>query len=333
MKRGDVFLGDQEIDRDHVAGRGRRADELRRSRLGLGGALDRLRRTEGGVAPALRLEDEGGLAPFGAGDVLGLGDVIVRASFEDPANREATRSPAPTGFWGSSPTLPDRPQRPWNGVPATSPQEPSFQAPARFPTETTGRELAPGDPALAMLLSHFSQMQQQMQQQMMDQFQQQQMMMMQMFMGMHKEQMGLFREEMDRLRELTVEIASIKAQLAARPGLPPPPAPPWGNAAPAPLPWGNTARPGSAAPPPTNGTLPYAPPRRGQPVPPPRPPHSAGGFASPGPAPQPPRPLEADAPMEPNGNAHEWLNDRLVVLEDEQRGLMQKIGGLLRRGS
>jgi hypothetical protein len=36
--------------------------------------------------------------------------------------------------------------------------------------------------------------------------------------------------------------------------------------------------------------------------------------------------------MEPNGNAHEWLNDRLVVLEDEQRGLLQKIGSLLRRG-
>ena len=50
VERGDIFLGDQEVDRDHVARGGRLADETRRVRLGLGGALERLRGAEGGVA-------------------------------------------------------------------------------------------------------------------------------------------------------------------------------------------------------------------------------------------------------------------------------------------
>ncbi len=69
VERGDVFLRDQEVHRNHVAVGGRLADHPRRHRVGLSGSLDRLGGPERGIAPAFRFEHERRLASFGAGDV------------------------------------------------------------------------------------------------------------------------------------------------------------------------------------------------------------------------------------------------------------------------
>ncbi len=76
---------------------------------------------------------------------------------------------------------------------------------------TRNPELAAPDALLLPFFHQFSQMQQQM----FDQFQQMVLMMAQMFTSMQKEQMGLVREELDRIRELTNELQDLKAQLAA----------------------------------------------------------------------------------------------------------------------
>jgi uncharacterized small protein (DUF1192 family) len=55
-----------------------------------------------------------------------------------------------------------------------------------------------------------------MQQQMFDQFQQSMAMMVQMFGTMHRDQMAVIREELDRLNELTAEFHALKAELASR---------------------------------------------------------------------------------------------------------------------
>ena len=57
----------------------------------------------------------------------------------------------------------------------------------------------------------------QMQQQMFDQFQQAMVMMVQMFRSLHRDQMQLVREELDRLHELTAELQSLQADLAKNP--------------------------------------------------------------------------------------------------------------------
>ena len=55
-----------------------------------------------------------------------------------------------------------------------------------------------------------------MQQQMFDQFQQAMAMMVQMFGTMHRDQMAVIREELDRLNELTEEFHALKKELAER---------------------------------------------------------------------------------------------------------------------
>jgi hypothetical protein len=56
----------------------------------------------------------------------------------------------------------------------------------------------------------------QMQQQMFDQFQQAMAMMVQMFGTMHRDQMAVIREELDRLNDLTDEFHALRAELAGR---------------------------------------------------------------------------------------------------------------------
>src|SRR6185437_7288565 len=142
-------------------------------------------------------------AALGPGDVLGVGQVLVRP---DPA----------AGADGLPATL----SRSWPSAPPAG----------RFATDRPPGvpEFPAGDPSLALLLNHFAEMQRQQ----MEQFQQMIMVMLQSFNGMHRDQMGLVREELDRLRELNDEFATIKAQLASPPPrsstvwTPPPPPPP-----------------------------------------------------------------------------------------------------------
>ena len=92
---------------------------------------------------------------------------------------------------------------------------------------------------LQPLVQQFSMMQQQM----FDQFHQATMAMVQMFGSMHRDQMGVVREELDRIRQLGQELQTIQAQLQAPSPPPEPQAGPSESARP--------SRPGPAeAPPP-----------------------------------------------------------------------------------
>jgi pSer/pThr/pTyr-binding forkhead associated (FHA) protein len=75
--------------------------------------------------------------------------------------------------------------------------------PGRFQPEVTESVLVP-------LVNQFSMMQQQM----FDQFQQAMGMLVQMFGTMHREQMDVIREELDRLHQLTQELQVLKSELA-----------------------------------------------------------------------------------------------------------------------
>jgi hypothetical protein len=191
--------------------------------------------------------------------------------------------------------------------------------PGRFATDepppTGGTELSANEPALALLLNHFAHMQQQQ----MDQFQQMMMMMLQTFNGMHRDQMGLVHEELARIRELNLELASIKAQMAAQPRYPAPPAPPGAGAGPGPARSTNgqvpprTSRPAAASS--TAGTAPSSPSAQ------------TGGppGAAPRPAPVPPLPP-------PGVEIHDWLNERLAAVTQEQQTRWQKVMTLIRGG-
>jgi pSer/pThr/pTyr-binding forkhead associated (FHA) protein len=306
---------------------------------------------------------------LGPGDVVELGRVIVRPSFDDSVGRMDSlggreglvpgREPA------AVPSLPERHVRAWGHSAVAMPAEPAYPTPVRplerFATDRPqlSIELAASEPALSLLLNHFGQMQQQM----LDQFQQSMMMMLQMFNGMHRDQMGLVREELDQLRVLNNEIQSIKTQLAARPApVAPPSAPQRPAAGPAQGLWGTTrpAQPGSGAPsipsvygspstqssfsaasrvpPPifpeaqrmANGTIPGT----SMPPSPPKAPipqkPQPGAAMSTG----PPSGAAGDGtfpPLEPpSGEAHDWLNDRLAAIEHEQQNRWQRIMGLIR---
>jgi pSer/pThr/pTyr-binding forkhead associated (FHA) protein len=292
-------------------------------------------------------------AKLNPGDLLGLGQVVVRPNFEDASNPADGVQALPWSgpsreTHGSSRRLPvvrtqghSAPPAP---VPPPGPPPMPMPFPFPFPSQPmpTGTALNTSEPALAMLLGHFGQMQQQM----LDQFQQQMMMMMQMFGGMHREQMGVMREELDRLRELNEEMASIKAELAARPG----PAAgaggpqagagqtPMASPQPQPPPQPQPQQGGSyyigGAARGTNGQHPPADPRATAP-PRPQPQATAPTFGAarpdPGPAPGPEK-AEAVPPMEPVADVHDWLNERLTAITTEQQTRWQRLISLVRGG-
>jgi pSer/pThr/pTyr-binding forkhead associated (FHA) protein len=292
-----------------------------------------LMRTPGGLW-AVDLLGRGGMAVNGMpvrhsqlrpGDFLSLGQVVVRANFEDAAARGAAPVPVVRPGRGPAPDWNSRTEiRPVPGTNASNPPAP--MTPLFGPGNT---DLAAQEPALALLLNHFGQMQQQM----MDQFQQSMMMMFQMFGGMHRDQMGLVKEELERLRELTGEIATIKAELAQRsmqPAAPPPPPPPSPSQYP---PFGGYTRPlnggwggGPANPRPWSEPAP-APPRSHTPESPTYWPGSPS--LRPTAEPSPPRAPTA-SPGAPSEDVHEWLNERLNAITTEQQTRWQKIMTLIR---
>ena len=85
-------------------------------------------------------------------------------------------------------------------------------APGRFQPEVTESVLVP-------LVNQFGMMQQQM----FDQFQQAMGMLVQMFGNMHREQMEVIREELDRLHDLSRELQELKDELARSSARPSPP--------------------------------------------------------------------------------------------------------------
>lgn len=250
-------------------------------------------------------------------DVLGLGHVLVRANFEDsttgPGPYPASSSGMSAGFpeslsFGAG--LPERQSPlPWGTTrlgPASGPIFPTPVFAGEAPPASVPAPVpASQEPALSMLLGHFGQMQQQM----LDQFQQSMFMMLQMFSGMHREQMGVMREELDRLRELSEEMATIKAELAKRQTRVPLPVPP------------PTASGRSV-----NGNHPS---RESSP-----PPQSAPADSEPrtrhAPPQEPAEEVNTAPPMEPSADVHDWLNDRLSAITTEQQNRWQKLMGVLR---
>jgi pSer/pThr/pTyr-binding forkhead associated (FHA) protein len=137
-----------------------------------------------------------------------------------------------------------------------------------------------------------------MQQQMFDQFQQAMMAMIRMFGALHHDQMGLIREELDRMRVVTEELQSLRAEQAARPVA----------AAAAPT----TAVANGAAVvadgPPEKPAEPHT-----EGVPRPRTAEGAG-----------PVPAAAPAGQE-DASIHLWLSERIASLEQERQSHWQKI--------
>lgn len=81
---------------------------------------------------------------------------------------------------------------------------------------TATRELVRTESSESLLMPLMSQFGQ-MQQQMFDQFQQSVLMMVQMFSALHRDQMGIIREELDRLHQLTQELKGLQTELARQP--------------------------------------------------------------------------------------------------------------------
>jgi pSer/pThr/pTyr-binding forkhead associated (FHA) protein len=138
------------------------------------------------------------------------------------------------------------------------------------------------------------------QQQMFDQFQQAMLMMFQMFGKLQREQIGVIRDEMDRLHQLSREVMALQAELARHP-------------------------PASAKP---RGAPSVAEPRAT--------PHSAPSKSTPRPAPAP-KTITDSKPLphiqgQPEKDMHAWLSQRIATLQEERQSRWQKIvtflGGL-----
>ncbi len=180
------------------------------------------------------------------------------------------------------------------------------------------------DSVLVPLVNQFSMMQQQM----FDQFQQAMGMMLQMFGSMHREQMDVIREELDRLHDLTRELQELKDELAKNPrGSAPTPAE---AAAPAPAP---APAPAVTLPPPKPAAAPSPPPRPAAPAAQSPPPAAAAAAAPP-----PPSALRPDQPAEgglgpqapaPGQDTVAWIHQRIMTIQRERETRWQKILKLL----
>jgi pSer/pThr/pTyr-binding forkhead associated (FHA) protein len=177
---------------------------------------------------------------------------------------------------------------------------------AGLPTEA-------GQHALAPILQQFGMMQQQM----FDQFQQGMMMMFQMFSNMHRDQMGVIREELDRLQELTEEIQNLQAQLAKTA---PTASPPAAGTTPANRPGQNAV--GAASKPTAQPRSANDAPRKSSPA-----------ASSAQPRTQATNGAESSAAPAPAGQTqadiHAWLSHRLVAIQQERQTRWQKILGFL----
>ena len=190
--------------------------------------------------------------------------------------------------------------------------------------------------ALVPLVNQFNMMQQQM----FDQFQQAMGMLVQMFGTMHREQMEVIREELDRLHELSKELQELKEELAkpsrqspqpvelgaaASPTVPPtlPPrvvSAPESPTTPSPTRWppiAASAGPTSPIPPPSLGSL------LNQSTPQPAKPVAAGGH------PSKPATPGVQPGAHPDHDAVAWIHQRIMTIQSERETRWQKILKLL----
>jgi hypothetical protein len=166
----------------------------------------------------------------------------------------------------------------------------------------------------------------QMQQQMFDQFQQSLVAMAQMFSGLHKEQVGLIRQELDRLNELTGEIQTLEARLAVNQSAlcPLPLPPPVGEDNPSMSPLGSDqpSAPPTRSPAADNSTAPAASADA---------PRSAAKEAADGPGDAarndggPEKKPPGAAPGHSDKEVHLWLAQRLAAIQEEQQSRWRRI--------
>ncbi len=206
---------------------------------------------------------------------------------------------------------------------------------ALAPAEAPDRALAPvldpnevNEAVLQPLVRQFMDMQQQMS----DQFQQAIGMVLDMFTGMHRDQVAIIRQEIDRLQQLTDELHALEEEVGQVQA-----APPAANAAP-------VAEPSETPPGPREVRHETG----GEPVP--TPPHAGHRF-TPGtdhplagnapdatvdgePAPlaemDEPAPEEAPAVAKAGEDVHLWVFQRIEAIQEERKSRMKKIYNFLR---
>jgi pSer/pThr/pTyr-binding forkhead associated (FHA) protein len=236
-------------------------------------------------------------ARLGDSDELRVGPILIRPRYHAPTGPEARRVGPPTRVaavpLGPRPTAregpPDRGGGP--GQLGPPPPVPSAATPELIawpvaPERTDGAEML-----LAPLVHQFGQMQEQM----FDQFHQAIMMVFQMFGTLHRDQMGLLRDEIGRVGQLTRELQELKAAAAIPPERSAREAP--ADPAPAPAPGGAAWGAGGAPP--------------------------ADHARPDGPAGPPPDPHAYE-------EIHTQLHRRIVAIQHERQDRWQKILTMLR---
>lgn len=208
------------------------------------------------------------------GDRLQVGPYTLRVWYEQPADhRIAERTPAPVAL----------------SVFQTAP-----------PTSTR----AGADHSLLLpVINEFNRMQQQM----LEQFHQTTLMMAEMFSTLHREQMGLVREELGQLRRLTQELQDLRTE-RARLALEAP------DAAAAQAPPSDAAEGRPAEDP-----VPKAPPDEATPAG-----SSGADRAADAAAARVPEPVPVTPAVHDVADVHDWLNRRIASLEEERSGRWQK---------
>jgi pSer/pThr/pTyr-binding forkhead associated (FHA) protein len=266
------------------------------------------------------------MARLDDGDQLRVGEIIIRVRCQQP--RAAGAAATPRGqataevSVGAPSQMPALPSPAWMQmmVPLSSPMPfpalaaltPPVHLPAVTATETAlvpapaqppaQREV--GEQLLSTVINQFGRMQQQM----FDHFQQTVAMMVQMFSGLHRDQMALLRQELDRVQELTQELTMLQAELAKQPAAPATGRPV--TAAPAAtLRLAQPSSPTSSTPAPTTASEQTTPAATG----------SATDAAKP--APTPPSPAPEDV--------HGWLHERIAAIQQERQSRWQKIRDFL----
>jgi pSer/pThr/pTyr-binding forkhead associated (FHA) protein len=245
------------------------------------------------------------------GDLLRISRYRMRVQYDEGSNPSEADLPAldrsirgPSGEGLALPPLP------LERFPALFPGA-SVPADAPSPLPSVAGRSSVGltalEPTIGPILAEFGQMQRQM----FDQFQQAMMMMFQMFGKMHQEQIGLVREELDRIRQLNQEIQELKTLLGsgterARPASPAGRAVPHGPRLTKPTATGAASeRP--------------APSRPGTNVPPPA---AAKGPSS-----------RAPIMDERAENVHDLLFKRMTELQDERQNRWQKLLSMVAGGA
>jgi pSer/pThr/pTyr-binding forkhead associated (FHA) protein len=157
-------------------------------------------------------------ARLGDGDELRVGPVLIRPRYDESSEPGARRLGAPRRGAAGPPSprtaaREDPPARgggPGDQVPLPRAPSASISIPELIAWPVAPEQADRQERLLAPLVHQFGQMQQQM----FDQFHQAIMMMFQMFGTLHRDQMGLLREEIDRVGQLTRELQELKAEVA-----------------------------------------------------------------------------------------------------------------------